>query len=373
MADYTSPIQPIEAATNVATRLNENFDAASPAMLYGRDARTTTGLTWGYIGGRFAGALIASGTVSLTPSSTNYLVAALDDGAVSVSAGADDWDDADNFLPLYKITTGPSAVVDYEDHRRAIGGGGSGAVAWADITGKPTLGTGAALDVAASGDAGAVELVKGNDSRLTDSRAPTAHTHALSSIAASGATTGQVVTYNGSAWEPATPSSGGMANPMTTAGDIIIGGAAGEPSRLAAGTNTIDVLGMASGAPAWVKRTPLIIPIACSDESTALTTGAAKVTFRMPCAMTLTAVRASLTTAQASGSIFTVDINEGGTTILSTKLTIDNTEKTSTTAATPAVISDAALADDAEITIDIDQVGDGTAAGLKVYLIGWPA
>jgi hypothetical protein len=90
----------------------------------------------------------------------------------------------------------------------------------------------------------------------------------------------------------------------------------------------------------------------------------------MPYAMTVTAVRASLSTAQASGSIFTVDINEGGTTILSTKLTIDNTEKTSTTAATAAVISDSALADDAEITVDIDQIGDGTAKGLKVTIIG---
>ena len=109
---------------------------------------------------------------------------------------------------------------------------------------------------------------------------------------------------------------------------------------------------------------------AASDESTALTTGTTKVTFRMPYAMTLSAVRCSLTTAQTSGSIFTVDINEGGTTILSTKLTIDNTEKTSTTAATAAVISDVNLADDAEITIDIDQVGDGTAKGLKITLIG---
>lgn len=112
------------------------------------------------------------------------------------------------------------------------------------------------------------------------------------------------------------------------------------------------------------------IQVACSDESTALTTGTAKVTFRMPFAMTVTAVRGSLSTAQASGSIFTVDINEAGTTILSTKLTIDNTEKTSTTAATPAVISDTSLADDAEITIDIDQVGDGTAKGLKITIIG---
>lgn len=113
------------------------------------------------------------------------------------------------------------------------------------------------------------------------------------------------------------------------------------------------------------------IQIACSDETTALTAGTSKVTFRMPYAFTVTAVRASLSTAQTSGSIFTVDINEAGATILSTKLTIDNTEKTSTTAVTAPVISDAALADDAEITIDIDQVGDGTAKGLKVTLIGY--
>ncbi len=112
------------------------------------------------------------------------------------------------------------------------------------------------------------------------------------------------------------------------------------------------------------------IPIAVGDETTALTVGTAKVTFRMPYAFTLSAVRASVTTAP-TGSVLTVDINEAGTTILSTKLTIDATEKTSTTAATPAVISDAALADDAEITIDIDGVGSTVAgAGLKVYLIG---
>lgn len=111
------------------------------------------------------------------------------------------------------------------------------------------------------------------------------------------------------------------------------------------------------------------ICIAASDETTVLVTGTGKVTFRMPHAMTLTAVRASLTTAAATGT-FTVDINESGTTILSTKLTIDATEKTSTTAAAAAVISDAALADDAEITVDIDDAASGDATGLKVYLIG---
>lgn len=116
----------------------------------------------------------------------------------------------------------------------------------------------------------------------------------------------------------------------------------------------------------------LKIGIACSDETTAITTGTAKATFRMPCAMKLLAVRASVTTAP-TGSTILIDINEGGTTVLSTKLMIDASEKTSTTAATPAVISDAVLADDAEITIDFDQVGSTIAgAGVKVWLIGIP-
>lgn len=110
----------------------------------------------------------------------------------------------------------------------------------------------------------------------------------------------------------------------------------------------------------------LIIPI--GDETTAITTGTAKVTFRMPFAMTVTAVRLSLTTASSSG-LPTIDINDGGVSILSTKLTCDANEKTSTTAATAAVISDTALADDAEITIDVDVAGTGAAGG-KVYIIG---
>ena len=110
---------------------------------------------------------------------------------------------------------------------------------------------------------------------------------------------------------------------------------------------------------------------AVSDETTALTAGTSAGVFRMPYGFTLTAVRASVTTA-GTGSVITVDINESATTILSTKLTIDATEKTSTTATTAAVISDSALADDSEITIDIDTVDSGgVGAGLKIYLIGY--
>lgn len=120
---------------------------------------------------------------------------------------------------------------------------------------------------------------------------------------------------------------------------------------------------------ATVKPTECLI-IACSDETTAITTGTGKVTFRMPYAFTLTAVRASCNTAP-TGSTIIIDINETGSTILSTKLSIDASEKTSTTAASAAVISDTSLADDAEITIDFDQVGSTVAGtGVKVYLIG---
>ncbi|MDH1341840.1 hypothetical protein [Ectopseudomonas oleovorans] len=145
-------------------------------------------------------------------------------------------------------------------------------------------------------------------------------------------------------------------NSLLGAGDLTIAGG-GAVSSVNGRTGAVQVL------------VPIIV--ACSDETTALTAGTAKVTFRMPYAFTVTGVLASLTTAQAGGSILTVDINEAGVSILSTKLTIDNTEKTSATAATAPVISDSAIAADAEITIDIDQIGDGTAKGLKVTLVGY--
>ena len=155
-----------------------------------------------------------------------------------------------------------------------------------------------------------------------------------------------------------------------TDGDVIVTDAAGESVTITkwASTRTTaqDIADLATAPGANVQA----IPIACSDETTDLTVGTGKVTFRMPYAFTLTAVRASVTTAP-TGSTLVVDINEGGASILSTKLSIDDSEKTSVTAAAPAVISDTALADDAEITIDIDQIGSTVAgAGLKVYLIG---
>jgi hypothetical protein len=113
-----------------------------------------------------------------------------------------------------------------------------------------------------------------------------------------------------------------------------------------------------------------LIAIALGNESSSHTVGASVVTFRMPYAMTLTEVRLSVGTAP-TGASFVVDLNESGVSVFSTTLSIDATEKTSVTAAVPAVISDANLADDAEMTVDIDQIGSTIAGrGAKIYLIG---
>lgn len=111
------------------------------------------------------------------------------------------------------------------------------------------------------------------------------------------------------------------------------------------------------------------LTVPASDETTPLTNGTAKVTFRQVGAVKLSEVRASLGTANSSGGPITIDINKNGTTMLSTKLTIDDTEKTSVTAATAAVLSVTAIADDDEISVDIDS-GSNDGAGLKISFIG---
>ncbi|NMZ77660.1 DUF2793 domain-containing protein [Pseudomonas nitroreducens] len=59
-----------------------------------------------------------------------------------------------------------------------------------------------------------------------------------------------VYRFDGAAWMPWSSGGGGMTNPMTTQGDIIVGGSAGAPARLAKGTDG-QVLTMVSGSQAW--------------------------------------------------------------------------------------------------------------------------
>lgn len=84
-------------------------------------------------------------------------------------------------------------------------------------------------------------------------------------------------------------------------------------------------------------------------------------------AITVKAVGAYVDTAGTTNTT-TIDINEAGTTILSTKITIDSAEKSSTTAATAAVISDTAIAADAIVTFDVDAISTTPASGLTVWV-----
>lgn len=120
------------------------------------------------------------------------------------------------------------------------------------------------------------------------------------------------------------------------------------------------------------RYTPRTLPVAISDEVTALATGLGKVTFHAPYAMSLTEVMVGLTTPQASGVLFTVDVRKNGVSVFTTKPTIDNTESTTVTAATAAVLTanPLAIAKGDAIAIDIAQIGDGTAKGCKVYFNG---
>jgi hypothetical protein len=113
---------------------------------------------------------------------------------------------------------------------------------------------------------------------------------------------------------------------------------------------------------------PVYIPIALSNESSAISTGTSVVTFRAPFDFTLTEVRLSLKTASSSG-VVTVDMNLNGTSVFSTTPSIDEGEVTSTTAATNAVISTSSVTDDSQITLDIDTAGTN-AVGLKIWIIG---
>ena len=112
-----------------------------------------------------------------------------------------------------------------------------------------------------------------------------------------------------------------------------------------------------------------IFVIQAVPDSTDLTVGTRKVFF-MPDDFVVTNVYAFVVVAP-TGSGDTIDINESGTTILSTKLTIDATEKKSSDADTAPVISDTALGRFNEITIDVDGVGSSTPGkGLYVQIEG---
>lgn len=254
MADSTTNLETIASGqAQKEVTANQLFDALSPGGVYGRHAETCAGLTWGYYGGRVGGTSVANGTVSLSASGVNYVVAAVATGAVSASNSATNWFDIANYRRLYKITAGATTVSSYQDFRFGRFG-----VFARDI---------------------------------------------------------------------------GAATPLER----------------------------------------VEIPIRCySDITSAISTATTAGYHRPTSTLYITEVRASLSTVSSSGAV-TVNVLVDGVTILSSaKLTIDQSEKTSTTAATGHTFASGSqsAAADSEITIDIDGAGTG-AKGLVVTVIGY--
>ena len=109
--------------------------------------------------------------------------------------------------------------------------------------------------------------------------------------------------------------------------------------------------------------------LAVSDETTDLTasTSTPLGTFHAQNAGTFAEILIGVTTAP-TGSTLTADVHLNGTTIFSTKPTIDATQKTSVTAATAAVLSTTAYAKGDIIELFCDSVGTTVAGtGLKFY------
>lgn len=109
---------------------------------------------------------------------------------------------------------------------------------------------------------------------------------------------------------------------------------------------------------------------AASDVDSDLEIGTNKAVFFAPYDMTITEIFAGLGTV-CTGAAFIVDINVNGSTILSTKITIDVSENTSLTAGTLPVVSSTSISKGDKITLDIDQIGSTIAGqGLSVYIKG---
>ena len=166
---------------------------------------------------------------------------------------------------------------------------------------------------------------------------------------------------------------------LTTKGDLH--GFSTSNVRVPVGTNNYVLTADSTNANGvvWLDASSIkhsnALEVACSDESTALTTGTAKCTFRMPFAMTLNSgedgFRASLTGAGSTSGSTTIDCNMNGSTLLTTKCTINYGDKTSVGATVPVVIGTTALLDNSEITVDIDGLtGGADETGLKIQLIG---
>jgi len=103
--------------------INENFESIDYSSVYGkRQPAPTSGLSWGYYGGRWSGFSVTAGTLTLTDASTNYVVVQRSDGAISTSTSATNWNATTTYARVYLLTTAGGVVTAEQDHRAGLYG-----------------------------------------------------------------------------------------------------------------------------------------------------------------------------------------------------------------------------------------------------------
>lgn len=122
MADFDTNLELIDVnQSQKEVTANALFDAASPAMLYGRHAEACIAFTWAYYGGKKNDGSsvvdIANGTVTLSASTTNYIECD-NAGTVYKVTGTP----TGGRLLLYTVVTDGSGVTDYTDWRNGTQG-----------------------------------------------------------------------------------------------------------------------------------------------------------------------------------------------------------------------------------------------------------
>lgn len=102
--------------------VNENFEALSHMATFAKDPVTTTGLTWGYLGGRWGGFVVTPGALLLPANKTLYITASRSTGFVNASETDTAWNNEAAYARIYMLTTGETTVTSIEDYRAGAGG-----------------------------------------------------------------------------------------------------------------------------------------------------------------------------------------------------------------------------------------------------------
>jgi hypothetical protein len=119
------------------------------------------------------------------------------------------------------------------------------------------------------------------------------------------------------------------------------------------------------GQAKFLAMTEQSLTVALSDEKSTIVAGLGKIKFIAPFNMLLTRLPKVYLATAATAGVTTVDVLKNGVSILSTPITVDYTNKSSVTAAVPAVIATNTFSEDDEIACDLDTLGTG-AMGVKV-------